>query len=305
MPSRWLARAPKKPLPDARFAQERATCVSCGKVFYRRKLSPKAQTAPRLTCSSHCLDLKRGRYANKRKLTAKQRSERMSRLAKTAWAKGSHDPAAKAANLKPFPKGNPGWARVQPRSQTPEARAKSAEGNRNHWRRIRMAEALEATKKTQLTPRQVQRLRAKIARSIDEQLDLAHLVVTGLPDPRTDKPVHWSATQARVFGMLLNKVVPDLHASYTQHEHRTKPLHEMSRDELEAIASGARDLADGKRKRDEHDYSEVLDAEIVGPEDGDAPPPAEGASDDDDTNDNDDDEDEDPYRPSESEDPSR
>ena len=40
------------------------------------------------------------------------------------------------------------------------------------------------------------------------------------------------------FGMLLNKVVPDLNASFHQHEHQTKQLQDLSREDLEAIASG-------------------------------------------------------------------
>ena len=38
--------------------------------------------------------------------------------------------------------------------------------------------------------------------------------------------------------MLLNKVVPDLNASFHQHEHQTKQLQDLSREDLEAIASG-------------------------------------------------------------------
>ena len=52
----------------------------------------------------------------------------------------------------------------------------------------------------------------------------------------------WTPTQARVFGMLLNKVVPDLNAAYHKHEHEIKNLTEMSRAELEQIASGAKQI---------------------------------------------------------------
>ena len=38
--------------------------------------------------------------------------------------------------------------------------------------------------------------------------------------------------------MLLNKVVPDLNASFHQHEHEVKQLTDLSRSELEAIAQG-------------------------------------------------------------------
>ncbi len=42
--------------------------------------------------------------------------------------------------------------------------------------------------------------------------------------------------------MLLNKVVPDLNASFVQHEHTTKQLTELSRDDLEAIAAGVSNI---------------------------------------------------------------
>ena len=50
--------------------------------------------------------------------------------------------------------------------------------------------------------------------------------------------IDWNPTQARVFGILLNKVIPDLNASFVQHEHTTKQITELSREDLEAIASG-------------------------------------------------------------------
>ena len=68
------------------------------------------------------------------------------------------------------------------------------------------------------------------ARLVGDQITVANEVVMNGKE--------WSPTQARVFGMLLNKVVPDLNASHVQHEHQIKNLTEMSREELEAIASG-------------------------------------------------------------------
>lgn len=64
--------------------------------------------------------------------------------------------------------------------------------------------------------------------------------------------VDWSPTQARVFGMLLNKVVPDLNASYVQHEHSNKDIIDLSREELERIASGI-DEIEAKEVSDESD----------------------------------------------------
>ena len=42
--------------------------------------------------------------------------------------------------------------------------------------------------------------------------------------------------------MLLNKVVPDLNHSFNQHEHATKTLTDLSREELEAIAQGVSEI---------------------------------------------------------------
>ena len=59
---------------------------------------------------------------------------------------------------------------------------------------------------TRLTPQQSSQIRGEIAKYVTDQLHLANAVVTGAVD--------WNPTQARVFGMLLNKVVPDLNASF-------------------------------------------------------------------------------------------
>ena len=83
---------------------------------------------------------------------------------------------------------------------------------------------------TRLTPQQSSQIRGEIAKYVTDQLHLANAVVTGAVD--------WNPTQARVFGMLLNKVVPDLNASFHQHEHEVKQLTDLSRSELEAIAQG-------------------------------------------------------------------
>jgi len=83
---------------------------------------------------------------------------------------------------------------------------------------------------TELTPAQSAKIRGQIANYVRDQITDAHMVVMG------DK--QWNPTQARVFSALLNKVVPDLNASYVQHEHTTKDVTDLSREELEAIAQG-------------------------------------------------------------------
>jgi len=94
----------------------------------------------------------------------------------------------------------------------------------------RASEMSALVAKENLTPAEVQKIRAQIAGYMEVQLQDAHSVVMGAAE--------WNPTQARVFGMLLNKVVPDLNASFVQHEHQSKQLADLSREDLEAIASG-------------------------------------------------------------------
>ena len=94
----------------------------------------------------------------------------------------------------------------------------------------KMKTALAKADDVRLTPQQSSQIRGQIAKYVSEQINLAHSVVVGAQD--------WNPTQARVFGMLLNKVVPDLNANFVQHEHNVKQLTELSRSELEAIAQG-------------------------------------------------------------------
>jgi hypothetical protein len=96
-----------------------------------------------------------------------------------------------------------------------------------------MSEFMKKATEVTLTPSQSAKIRYAISRYITEQLPLAHSVVIGA--------TIWNPTQARVFSTLLNKVVPDLTAAFVQHEVTNRPLTELSRSELEAIASSAND----------------------------------------------------------------
>ena len=59
--------------------------------------------------------------------------------------------------------------------------------------------------------------------------------------------LEWSPTQARVFATMLNKVMPDLTAQFVQHEHNIQESPDkMSREQLEAIASGVNNIIDGE-----------------------------------------------------------
>jgi len=49
----------------------------------------------------------------------------------------------------------------------------------------------------------------------------------------------WNNQQVRLFGMMLNKVMPDLHHSFNEHAIENKAAHELSFNELQAIAAQA------------------------------------------------------------------
>lgn len=61
-----------------------------------------------------------------------------------------------------------------------------------------------------LPPGQAAKVRSYIFGLLRSQIPLAHAVVMGELD--------WSPTQARVFGQLLNKCIPDLSVSHATNE---------------------------------------------------------------------------------------
>lgn len=105
------------------------------------------------------------------------------------------------------------------RSQTPEKQSLR-----------KMSKAIALSRTHNLTPAQSASIRGQIAGLMNEQIGHANEVVLGLRE--------WGPTQARVFSTMLNKIVPDLSASYHSHEHAVKDVIDMSRDELERIAAG-------------------------------------------------------------------
>lgn len=93
-----------------------------------------------------------------------------------------------------------------------------------------MKTAILAAEKERFTPAESAKIRSDIARAVKTHIAAASEVLAG--------NINWNPTQARVFGILLNKVVPDLNATYVQHEHSARQLVDLSREELERIAAG-------------------------------------------------------------------
>lgn len=91
------------------------------------------------------------------------------------------------------------------------------------------AELMEMALVQPLTPGQSAKVRSYIFGLLRAQVPLAHRVVMG--------EVEWSPTQARVFGQLLDKCLPDLSASFLASEKDNGDLTVLSRDELEALVT--------------------------------------------------------------------
>jgi hypothetical protein len=85
---------------------------------------------------------------------------------------------------------------------------------------------------TRVTPVEVDRIRRQaydiVRRTMPEVRDVL----------RGSRP--WTNQQVRLFGMLLNKVMPDLHHSFNEHKHEHRQIHEMSVQELEAIVANSK-----------------------------------------------------------------
>ena len=106
-----------------------------------------------------------------------------------------------------------------------------------------------ATGQVALSPNQVANLRGQIARNMETHIALADEVIKGVTE--------WTPTQARVFSNLLNKVIPDLSASFHQHEHSHRALSTKCLARLERIASGVDEIIDAEPvEEDEHDGQE-------------------------------------------------
>ena len=114
------------------------------------------------------------------------------------------------------------------------------------------------TKGRVLSPAEVARIRTQIARNVESYLPLIDEVVRGTRE--------FTPTQARVFTALLNKVVPDLSATFHKHEHETRDLSNLSMAELEAIASGVASTKSEMLDADDILQGEVLSSRTADPE---------------------------------------
>jgi hypothetical protein len=82
-----------------------------------------------------------------------------------------------------------------------------------------------------VTPIEVDRVRRSVLDVVRNNIPKVRGVLDGT--------VKWDNQQVRVFGMMLNKVMPDLHHSFNEHTVETKKVDQLSIQELEEIAARA------------------------------------------------------------------
>lgn len=84
---------------------------------------------------------------------------------------------------------------------------------------------------TRVTPVEVDRMRRSAYDVVRRSMPDIRSVLRG--------EKNWSNQQVRLFSILLNKVLPDLHHSYNEHSHEISNLSALSITELERIATGS------------------------------------------------------------------
>jgi|TARA_B100000424_G_scaffold123887_1_gene93929 hypothetical protein len=85
-----------------------------------------------------------------------------------------------------------------------------------------------------VTPQQVDRVRRSVLDVVRNKIPDVRLVLDGSKK--------WDNQQVRLFGMMLNKVMPDLHHSFNEHTVENKNMDELTIEELQEIAKQAETL---------------------------------------------------------------
>jgi hypothetical protein len=105
-----------------------------------------------------------------------------------------------------------------------------------------------------VTPLEIDRVRRSVLDVVRKNIPKVRDVLSG--------NVNWSNQQVRLFAVMLNKVMPDLHHSFNQHSVEHKTIDELTIDELTQIASKAdevdkemvevakEDIKDGYKKQE-------------------------------------------------------
>jgi hypothetical protein len=210
-----------------RYARKKVTCEVCKKSWLQWRAYVKAKTLCSPVCEETWLHLQIPKRAVTNIRARKQSALRHKRYIRSPKGRA----ARRRTNLK---RKDVLFRQLaeNPRLEIYKANALAKKKARRNYINPLLS-LLSMTKKAELanlTPAHTARIRGQIAAGVGYYLKMADEVMHGTRN--------WTPTQARVFSTLLNKVVPDLSASFVQHEHSTHNLRELSRDELERIARG-------------------------------------------------------------------
>lgn len=98
-----------------------------------------------------------------------------------------------------------------------------------------------------VTPLEVDRVRRSVLDVVRKNIPQVREVLDGNRN--------WNNQQVRLFGMMLNKVMPDLHHSFNEHSIETKSENELTYEELQQIAAQAlrTDIEDAEEINDDND----------------------------------------------------
>lgn len=126
------------------------------------------------------------------------------------------------------------------------------------------AKRLHYARKTNevLTPQDIAKLRHDVLRRVKDRMGDVAEVLEGKQK--------WSNQQVRLFGILLNKVMPDLHHSFVEGEIdlTTKKATQLTREQLEQIAARAITIDHEEvSAEDAEDPTEPIDPNLTLPED--------------------------------------
>jgi oligoribonuclease (3'-5' exoribonuclease) len=101
-----------------------------------------------------------------------------------------------------------------------------------------------------VTPLEVDRVRRSVLDVVRKNMSKVRDVLAG--------NINWSNQQVRLFSVMLNKVMPDLHHSFNQHSVEHKTITELTIDELTQIAAKAEET----EEETEEEIAEVVKEEI-------------------------------------------
>lgn len=226
-----------------KIVHENHVCLACNQVFVREAGRGRQYCTPRCWDKGNPRKHEKRRrkferskkrrqwkrdYQNAHRPPPKYDPEELRQIRRERWLalaeKGRATLAAKRAT---------GW-RPKPAPPWPEWKKKES----RLTRALKAADDAKAAKVAALGPHQIKRMRSLILQCVEEQIEQAHAAVMGKDQDGNDAA--WTPTQARIFDTLLKKVLPDLNLTAHREESKTKPVAQMSIDELEAAVATAR-----------------------------------------------------------------